>query len=322
MQDFTTNTARQSRINISDLTGRSDAAGLRQFGIHVGLLCLTGLGIALARDSWLLLPAMIVHGVVQVALFAGLHETVHRTAFRSRWLNDAVASLIGLVAMLPARYFRRYHFAHHRHTQDPERDPELAAPKPTNFAQYARYLSGYVYWRERLKELLRHARGAVTADFIPENERGLIAAEARWHLAIYVVVLGGALVMQRPEPLLFWLGPAILGQPFLRAYLLTEHTGCPQVADMFRNTRTTYSNGLVRLLMWNMPYHTEHHAFPAVPFHALARLNERIAGRLQVVASGYGAFHRTYATAIAAGNGAAFANPPVVDADEGATLSR
>ena len=26
--------------------------------------------------------------------------------------------------------------------------------------------------------------------------------------------------------------------------------------------------------MWNMPYHAEHHAFPAVPFHSLPALNK------------------------------------------------
>lgn len=309
MQNLTTASGRKSKISVSDLTERSDATGLRQLGIHVALLCLTGSLIALSRESWLLLPAMLVHGVVQVALFAGLHETVHRTAFRSRWLNDVVAAAIGLVAMLPAGYFRRFHFEHHRYTQDPARDPELAAPKPVRLRQYWLYLSGFMYWRDRTKELVRHAMDRVTAPFIPAAERRRIVVEARWHLAIYATVLGLALLTGRPEPLLFWLGPAVLGQPFLRAYLLSEHTGCPHNDDMFANTRTTYCSALVRLLMWNMPYHTEHHAYPAVPFHALARLNERVSERLKVVSRGYPEFHRTYHAALAAGRGTDFTIP-------------
>lgn len=309
MNDLSTDSGRKSRINVSDLTARSDAAGLRQLAVHVALLCLTGSLIALTRQSWLVLPAMLAHGVVQVALFAGLHETVHRTAFRSRRLNDAVAAAIGLIAVLPAGYFRRFHFEHHRHTQDPERDPELAAPKPVSLAQYLLYLSGFVYWRDRLKEVVRHAAGRVTAPFIPPGERNRVIVEARWHLAIYAAVLGLAALMQRPEPLLFWLIPAVLGQPFLRAYLLTEHTGCPQISDMFANTRTTHTSAPVRLLMWNMPYHTEHHAFPAVPFHALSGLHGRMSDRLKVVAPGYGSFHRAYGAALVAGRGAAFTVP-------------
>ena len=306
MQDFTTDTARASRVQVADLAGRSDRAGLLQLAGHVALLAVTASLIALTRDGWLVWPAMLVHGIVQVALFAPLHETVHRTAFRSRWLNDLVASVVGLIHVLPARYFRRFHFAHHRHTQDPDRDPELASAKPTRLWHYWLYISGTFYWRDRFRELIRHAGGRSVAKFIPDNERAVVIREARWHLAVYAGLAALVLGWQVTEPLLFWFGPAVLGQPFLRAYLLAEHTGCPECPDMFKNTRTTRSNALVRFLMWNMPYHTEHHAFPAVPFHRLAELHGRIRERLVHVEPAYAGFHRTYHAALAAGDGERF----------------
>mgnify|MGYP003670967768 CR=1 FL=1 len=311
MQDFVSKSGQASRINVADLTARSDAAGLARLAGHLAVLALTATMIGWSRDSLFVLPAMLLHGIVQVALFAGLHETVHRTAFKSRWLNDLVAAAIGLVHMLPARYFRRFHFAHHRHTQDPERDPELSAPKPTTRWRYWLYLSGLYYWRDRSRELIRHAIGREVAPFVPENERAVVVREARWHLAVYAGLFVLAALTQRPEPLLFWLFPAILGQPFLRAYLLAEHTGCPECPDMFRNTRTTLSNGLVRFLMWEMPYHTEHHAFPAVPFHRLPELHVRMADRLAVLAPGYLAFHGDYRQALGSGAGEAFTKPAI-----------
>jgi len=39
--------------------------------------------------------------------------------------------------------------------------------------------------------------------------------------------------------------------------------------------------------MWNMPYHTEHHLFPSIPFHQLPALHEKIRARLAHVAPGY-----------------------------------
>jgi fatty acid desaturase len=36
-----------------------------------------------------------------------------------------------------------------------------------------------------------------------------------------------------------------------------------------------------------MPYHAEHHAYPAVPFHRLAEVNRVLAPRLAVTAPGY-----------------------------------
>ena len=58
--------------------------------------------------------------------------------------------------------------------------------------------------------------------------------------------------------------------------------------------------------MWNMPYHTEHHMYPAVPFHALAKLNRLMSPDLKVVADSYGAVHRDYWRALRAGEGAGF----------------
>jgi fatty acid desaturase len=43
----------------------------------------------------------------------------------------------------------------------------------------------------------------------------------------------------------------------------------------------------MRALAWNMPYHAEHHAYPAVPFHRLPEVNRAIGPRLKVTAPGY-----------------------------------
>ena len=92
-----------------------------------------------------------------------------------------------------------------------------------------------------------------------------------------------------------WLLPLVLGQPFLRLYLLAEHGRCPMVANMFENTRTTFTNRIVRFLAWNMPYHAEHHAMPMVPFHALPALHAEVQTHLKSVSHGYVEFTADYA---------------------------
>ena len=118
------------------LSRRSDGRGLTQLAGHLLMLGATGAAVAWSHDTLWLLPALIVHGVVLIFLFSPLHECVHRTAFRSRALNDAVAWVCGAVMLLPPEYFRAFHFAHHRHTQDPERDPELALLQPDDLGRY------------------------------------------------------------------------------------------------------------------------------------------------------------------------------------------
>ena len=120
----------------------SDRAGLIHLVGHFGLLLATGLLVVLARGSLLLFPALLLHGIVLVFLFAPLHESVHRTAFRSRALNDAVAWFAGLLLLLPPSWFRAFHFAHHRHTQIEGRDPELQSKRVDTWPDYLMHLSG------------------------------------------------------------------------------------------------------------------------------------------------------------------------------------
>ena len=116
-----------------------------------------------------------------------------------------------------------------------------------------------------------------------------MVVQAWSYLAVYAAVAAWEVAAGDDAPLVYWIVPMLLGQPALRAFLLAEHTGCPLVADMAANTLTTAA---VRLLGWNMPFHTEHDLYPAVPFHALPPLHSAIRDRLTVVWPGYRAAHR------------------------------
>jgi fatty acid desaturase len=103
-----------------------------------------------------------------------------------------------------------------------------------------------------------------------------------------LLALGAASLALRSSALLwFWLLPLALGLPFLRLYLLSEHTGCSEDDDGLTNTRTTVSLWPVRFLMWNLPYHAEHHLFPSIPFHQLPAAHRFLRAHLGVLASGY-----------------------------------
>ncbi|WP_374379894.1 fatty acid desaturase [Dongia sp.] len=284
--------------DLRHLLTRSDRIGLRHLAGHVVLLMLTALLIFWARGSIWQWPAMLLHGVALVFLFAPLHETIHRTAFASRFLNDTVAFAIGALLILPREYFRAFHFAHHRHTQDPARDPELSSPRPATKGQWLLYVSGLPYWRGQIAGLATRALGRTPEPFYGnDQQRRKVVRESRLILALYAVILllsifGGSDIAWR-----YWLLPALLGQPFLRLYLLAEHWGCPLSPaevpiDMLARSRTTYTNAFVRFLAWNMPFHAEHHANPALPFHALPAANGLVRNRLGTTGPGYAAVTR------------------------------
>jgi fatty acid desaturase len=293
MADNETRTTIIDPALLRDLSVRSDRAGLIHLVGHISLLLATGLLIHASLGSWWLLPALIAHGILLIFLFTPLHECIHRTAFASRWLNDGVGFVIGCLLLLPRDYFRAFHFAHHRYTQNPARDPELAYPKPRNIRQWAWHVSGMPYWLGQSRGLIDAARGRTPGDFYSNDRQPLeVVREARLILAIYAAILGLSLALHSWAVVLYWLIPVLLGQPFLRLYLLAEHSLCPQTDDMLANSRTTYTNAVIRFIAWNMPYHIEHHAFPSVPFHALPRLNRLIAGHLKTTAPGYLAVQR------------------------------
>ncbi|MBZ9957619.1 MULTISPECIES: fatty acid desaturase family protein [unclassified Mesorhizobium] len=276
----------------SRLTGKSDGPGLVQLAFHLGAILLLGSLIAAKVPFWPLL--MLPQGILIVFLFTLLHETVHRTAFERQWLNDAVARVCSLAIALPADWFRYFHFAHHRFTQDPERDPELAFPKPETWRQYLVHVAGLPVWLGHLKTLYANAVGRCQDSYVPPKGRPKVRAEARAMIAFYAVVLMLALWFKATVLLHVWIFPALLGQPFLRLYLLAEHGRCPFVANMLENTRTTLTNWAVRKLAWNMPFHAEHHAYPGVPFHRLPEFHALIERHLKVVEPGYIGFHEKY----------------------------
>jgi fatty acid desaturase len=41
-----------------------------------------------------------------VTMFAAMHEAVHRTAFRSLWLNNSVGWLAGLLSFYNSTFYR------------------------------------------------------------------------------------------------------------------------------------------------------------------------------------------------------------------------
>ncbi|QBF31595.1 fatty acid desaturase [Thalassococcus sp. S3] len=276
----------------SILHARSDIRGLVHLAGHLGAIALTGTAIATGIPGWPLL--LVPHGVLLVFLFTLTHECTHKTPFRTGWLNEGIGHLTGTLIFLPFTWFRYFHLAHHKYTNDPLRDPELTGgERPETWPALLLYLSGWDYWRGAAATFWTMAFGTISAPYLPQRKHSAMRRDARWMLAAYLL----AALSLPITPILFWLWllPLLIGQPVLRIYLLAEHGRCPPVANMLENSRTTFTNRIVRTLAWNMPYHAEHHAAPNVPFHRLPDLHADLAPHLKSTAPGYAAFARDYA---------------------------
>jgi len=278
------------RIPAADLRAlmeRSNRPALVRALWHLGVLAITSTLVWRFRGTAWVVPLLVVHGYVLAFMFCAFHEAAHRTAFRARQLNVMLGTLAGILIFWPYQNYRVFHWQHHRYTQDPARDPELYFRKPTSLGSYLFALTGIPNFIRRTADILRLARGRADRPWMAPAERPTLIVEARVHLMAYALIAMGSVAAGTPVLLLVWILPLLIGQVFLRPYLLAEHTGCALTRDCLDNTRTTLTLALVRLFAWNMPYHAEHHAYPAVPFHALPRLHDHVRGKIANLEPGY-----------------------------------
>jgi len=191
-----------TRDDLHALMARSDRPALLRTAWHFGVLAITGTVLWRLRFTGWVLPLIVLHGYVLAFVFCAFHETAHRTAFRTRWLNAVVGALAGLMIFWPYRNYRVFHWEHHRYTQDPDRDPELYFAKPASLAAYLRVLTGIPNLKRRLGDILRLALGRADRPWMAPSERRPLIAEARAYLAVYAALAAGSVLAGSPMVLL------------------------------------------------------------------------------------------------------------------------
>ena len=274
---------------IRPLLARSNGPGLIMLAWHLALLVAGGVGVAAARGTWWLGPVWVFDGVVIAHLFALQHETAHGTAFAGRGVNRAITTVCGALLGVAPVYFRFEHAAHHTWTQDVERDPEMI-DVPASLPAWLWFLAGGPFWGYQGRTLLSHAIGRFRPGelaFLPDRVRARVRWEAILLLSGWVALLIVPLALGTDAVLVYWVVPRVIGEPVMRLARLSEHAGRPHGPDVADNTRTLDIPWPLRRLAWNMPYHAEHHAVPAVPFHALPELRSLLAGSLDGPHGGY-----------------------------------
>jgi fatty acid desaturase len=268
---------------------RSNKAGAIQTLAHLFLLVAGAILIFETMGSWWIVPALLLQALFINALFGAMHESVHYGSFRTRWIADVLAFLAGAAILNNAGFYRHYHLAHHRYTQNPDRDPELiTSGTPRTWGNYLLRVSSLPFLALRVRDIFLFPfgyRGDV--DYIHPAAWTEVRRWGRLLLAFYALLLVVSLVLQTTFLFWGWLIPLLIGLPLLRLYLVCEHTLCPNSDDGFANTRTTISNPIVRFLMWNLPYHAEHHLFPNIAFYRLPEAHQYLRPHLKFVAKGY-----------------------------------
>lgn len=269
------------RRRMKELMRRSDQPAIRDTLLWLGIaLAAAAAGIAL-WGTWWAVPCFLVYGVLYgSASDSRWHEAGHGTAFRTRWMADAVYQVASFCMMREPTIWKWQHTRHHTDTLIVGRDPEIVAMRPARLARILLNLVGLVDVPIAIALVVRHAAGRLTREeltFVPETERAKVYRTSRIWLAVHSATIAAAIVFQTWLPLVLIGGPRLYGCFMHLVYGLTQHAGLGEnVIDHRLNTRTVLMNRVNRFLYWNMNYHVEHHMFPMVPYHRLPELHEEI----------------------------------------------
>lgn len=275
---------RIDRTALKGLMKRSDGPGLYFLAVWAGLLVVTGLTIHFGRGTGWVVPAVIAYGVVLGFAYAPSHECAHGTAFRTRWLNEAVLWISSFIWGESPTHRRFAHSHHHTYTWHWKVDAQMGYCNPVSLRTYLGDVIGLVEFLPRLKLTLRHARGRILERervYLPESQVPTLVREARILLAGYLALLAWAAIGQTWVPLLYFFIPRFAGAFGVFLFITSQHMAMNQnVYDHRQNSRSMTNAWLSRVLYWNMNYHIEHHLYPSVPFHALPALNAAIRDQL------------------------------------------
>jgi len=234
---------------------------------------------------WVAALGVVLYGMFSSFLINAVHELVHGTVFKTKWLNHVFCHLFAFLGLINHEMFGQSHVRHHRYTLHPPDDLEVQLP--IKFAIRGFLRSAFFNWpglKWKLPNLVRLARGKFKGEWEmtlfpveqPEKSRAVI----RWariliagHLAVWVIGIATGYYLL---PLLLTFGPSIANGPFWLCNN-TQHVGLQDHVPDFRLCCRTFTlNPFLRFLYWQMNYHTEHHMYAAVPCYRLPRLHQLV----------------------------------------------
>jgi beta-carotene hydroxylase len=98
------------------------------------VICVSILGLvwyACMAQGVSLWAGMLINGVTAYFLFSVVHDSSHNAVSRNKLLNEALGriGLIYFAPLAPMDVARYIHMSHHKHTNDPERDPDAFGHK-------------------------------------------------------------------------------------------------------------------------------------------------------------------------------------------------
>lgn len=240
--------------------------------LWLGSAVVWGLATAIVLSGWSLWWLAItipVQGVATFTMFTVLHESLHSSVSKLRWVNQLFGRLsvpfVSLLATFPMVKFM--HLSHHRNTNESmDADPDSWAQEGPWWQLPLRWLTIDAWYGRFYFGRLRSRPRKEVAGFLI-------------NLAVVMTVLIGGLVLWGGywgwPLLLVWVIPQRIGLVLLGwLFDWLPHHNLTSTAkeDRFRASRVRVGwERVLSMLLLFQNYHVVHHINPAVPFYLLGQ---------------------------------------------------
>ena len=273
------------------LLERSNYEGWRHIIIYFVTLIFLGYFCYVFWLTWVFLPIYLIYCTWWGGADAIWHECGHRTAFKSRKLNDFFYHIGSFMNSFEAVRFKWSHSIHHNYTGSI--DPHDFEVDGSIFWKPKKLLNFFIIFipgigllnlnKSIQKEILQHALGIKTKvmkECIPDHKKQSCIFISRIYVLLWISITIFSMIINSVLPIFLFLIPKFFATLNI-IWGLTQHIGLQdKVKDHRLSTRSIRLNPILSFIYWNMEYHIEHHMFPSVPSYNLPKLHEAIKHQL------------------------------------------
>ena len=191
---------------LKELSKKSDIKGLQHVSLFFGLLILTGSLAYLTWGTWWSVFWFLVYGNIYSFSNPLWHETGHKTAFQSKFLNEIFYYISSYMANFEPIRWRYTHFVHHGNTYSTKDPYDHEIEYGNNLKETPKGLIiniipflDLLFFKKHISfEIIQHALGVKTTvmlDSIPEKAQAKVIFSSRIYVAIWLLIILWSILM-------------------------------------------------------------------------------------------------------------------------------
>lgn len=191
------------------------------------------------------------------------HDIIAKPGSKLRWLNQLVGHISIIPLVLPYRVAKYTHMEHHKHANDPDKDPDYATHAKGPLDAIWRS----IYYRQPRADGGLNAYGA-TLERI--GRKDVVLDGVIYQLIHFSILFALAWSGYAIEAALLWWLPRHIGLTYIQFYLswAPHHPG--DKSGRYRDTRS-FRSALGNIGSLGMQYHIIHHLHPRIPLYRTPR---------------------------------------------------